>query len=190
MKTTIRLLGKQLILFLFLYSLLNILALEIASSVETSVSGGICADPRFSTRRWTIDGNPYIVTSDAYITAGCVFTIDPGVCVKFQNGAQLQVTGRLNAIGVEENEIKFTSINDTNCDGIANDGVVPPQKGDWHYLTFRKGGGGYGDATGIFKYCLFSFGRGDWYQHNRGVIVVDTGDLADPLLILEFRVLS
>jgi parallel beta-helix repeat protein len=68
---------------------------------------------------WTLTDSPFIVTRNITVRNGYTLTIEPGVEVKFGGAFSLEVQGVLNAIGTEEDTIKFTSNKDE------------PQLGDW-----------------------------------------------------------
>jgi len=57
-------------------------------------------------------GNPYIVTSMLTIPYENTLTIEPGVTLKFDNNAGLDVSGTLKAISQEDRKIIFTSLNE------------------------------------------------------------------------------
>lgn len=68
---------------------------------------------------WTLVDSPFIVVNDLIVKPGYTLTIEPGVEVKFGGAFSLEVQGVLNAIGTEEDTIKFIS------------NKYEPQLGDW-----------------------------------------------------------
>ncbi len=68
---------------------------------------------------WTLTDSPFIVTRDITVRSGYTLTIEPGVEVKFGGAFSLEVQGVLNAVGTEEDTIKFIS------------NKYEPQLGDW-----------------------------------------------------------
>ncbi len=65
---------------------------------------------------WTLDGSPYVVTLDVTIVWGYLLTIEPGVVVKFADGAGL--AGPMDVNGQEGAPVLFTSNSDTPFPGI------------------------------------------------------------------------
>ncbi|MCW3105342.1 MAG: hypothetical protein JWO09_3782 [Bacteroidetes bacterium] len=87
-------------------SIITLLSLifSIGANSQTAVSGSI-----FSNTTWTISGSPYIVTGNVVLFSAATLTIDPGVVVKFDSAACLEVRGTLKAIGTVTDTIVFTS---------------------------------------------------------------------------------
>jgi DNA uptake protein ComE-like DNA-binding protein len=87
-------------------------------------------------------GNPYIVTSTLIIPQDEILTIEPGVTLKFEEDAGLEVNGTLEAIGEEENEIIFTTINDPNYwsswQGITFNSSSVDSELNWTRIKFGK----------------------------------------------------
>jgi len=73
---------------------------------------------------WTLTDSPFIVIRDVVVKPGYTLTIEPGVEVRFGGDFSLVVNGTLNAIGTQEDMIKFTSNKDQ------------PQLGDWRSIWF------------------------------------------------------
>jgi len=73
---------------------------------------------------WTLTDSPFIVINDVFIKPGYTLTIEPGVEVRFGGGFSMFVQGVLNAVGTQEDMIKFTSNKDQ------------PQLGDWTTIKF------------------------------------------------------
>jgi len=59
-------------------------------------------------------GNPYIIQNNLTIPATSTLKIEPGVILKFNESAGLEVKGTLKAIGEENNKIIFTSSAEPN----------------------------------------------------------------------------
>lgn len=85
---------------------------------QTNISGSV-----FSSTTWTISGSPYIVSGNVVVFAGVDLTIDPGVAVRFNAGAGIELRGTLIAIGAPGDSIEFTSNN------------VSPTIGSWNGIT-------------------------------------------------------
>lgn len=87
------------------------------SNAQTNVSGSLMANTT-----WNTSGNPYIVSGNLVIFEGVLLTIEPGVIVKFEQNAGLELRGTLHAIGTSSNPIEFTS------------NLAVPTKGSWEGL--------------------------------------------------------
>ena len=100
----------------------------------TQVSGAITADTT-----WTTANSPYIITGDVTVNAGVRLTIEPGVVVKFNATRSLIINGILDAQGIADNRIVFTSIKDDSVGGDSNgDGAASwPAPGNWGRITFN-----------------------------------------------------
>jgi hypothetical protein len=61
---------------------------------------------------WTIANSPYVVCNSGSIAVaqGITLTIEPGVEVRFQANARLNVNGTMAAIGTTDRPITFTGI--------------------------------------------------------------------------------
>ncbi|MDR1992626.1 MAG: right-handed parallel beta-helix repeat-containing protein [Nitrososphaerota archaeon] len=66
---------------------------------------------------WTPDNNPYELTTNLVINNGETLNIQPGVVVHL-NGYQIQVHGRLNAQGANNNKISFLN------NGLSNSQII------------------------------------------------------------------
>ena len=60
---------------------------------------------------WTSADSPYFVVGDIMVPGGQTLTIEPGVVVNFQNHYQFSVEGNLQAVGAENDTIRFTTDN-------------------------------------------------------------------------------
>lgn len=89
-------------LLIFLFS-----SCTFISSAQTSIPGGAVSGS------WNLAGSPYQIQGSIQVPNGSTLTIDPGVEVVFQDNYQLQVNGRLLAIGTISDSIIFTAA-DTN----------------------------------------------------------------------------
>src|SRR5215472_13640030 len=70
------------------------------TSAQTMVSGNICGT-------WSPSGNPYILTDNAYVPAGCTLTIQPGVVVDIGSGLTITNNGSIQAAGAPSAHIEF-----------------------------------------------------------------------------------
>jgi len=57
----------------------------------------------------TYSGSPYIITDILYVLVGKTLIIEPGVILKFNRNAGLEISGTLKAIGEEDKKIIFTT---------------------------------------------------------------------------------
>jgi RHS repeat-associated protein len=108
-----------------------------------SVSGDITTNTT-----WTLANSPYVVTGTINVQSPAVLTIEPGVVVKFDTGANLLALAgaTLTANGTSTAPIVFTSLKDDSVAGDTNgDGTATtPAAGDWNTLGIT----GYKDASG------------------------------------------
>jgi len=122
-----------LVAIILLAVLLNLLSIAFKSisatfdmtvtlmSSSTNVSGYINANTT-----WTLAGSPYIIMGDVIVVPNVHLTIEPGVVVKFANGADLIIDGALIARGNSTHPITFTS------------NATIPKVGDWGSIRFRE----------------------------------------------------
>jgi uncharacterized repeat protein (TIGR01451 family) len=105
---------------------------------DTTVNSDILVDTT-----WYLTGSPYIiVTNTVSVLNGAVLTIEPGVEVQFQNGAQLQIPdGRLAAIGSSTQPITFTA-------------QSTPVRGSWEGIIF-----GTNAKTSTIQYATIEYAR-------------------------------
>ena len=113
--------------------LTGLLLFVFASYSQTIISGMINADTILRRIK-----SPYLVTSDLVISPKGKITIEPGVEIRFENGASLEVRGTLLAIGTKTDSITFTSNSSTD-------------KYSWTGINIKNTQGG--NAT--FNFCRF-----------------------------------
>ena len=144
-----------------------------AAHAATPVSADITANTT-----WRLADAPYVVLGDVAITGNAVLAIEPGVEVRFEDGASLRVErGTLSAQGTSIQPIVFTSIHD--------DGQGTPVPGDWGALTFQRD---THDASTQLSHVRVRYGEGIvvegasptfnnvWLENNAGPAI--TLDLA------------
>ncbi len=119
---------KFTLLFVLLSSLTTLKA-------QTIVSGGI-----YTNTTWTLAGSPYIIKDTVVVFQSIKLTIQPGVIVKFDSNALIEVWGALYAAGTSADSIIFTSNSATPYAGIYQ-GITTKTSSD----------------TVTFRYCRFSF---------------------------------
>lgn len=95
------------------------------SCAQTIISGIINTDVT-----WTLEQSPYLVASNVLIGPNAVVTIEPGVTIRFSEGTEILLRGRIEAVGSVQDSIYFipngTSTN-TNLhywEGIRFDNTV------------------------------------------------------------------
>ena len=138
---------------------------------------GVCAGtevggPITSDTAWTALNSPYVVVASVEIQENATLTIDPGVTVRLDRGAGLQVDGQLIARGASGMPITFTS------------NQASPGPGDWGNIQFSSTAEATAlDANGnylggsVLQYCIIEYG-GDYT-----VIAGQSTVIADSLLI-------
>lgn len=136
---------------------------------QTSISGSL-----INNTTWTPDGNPYVVTGTLLVPQSVELILEPGVVVKFELGAGIQVEGKLSAIGTEQDSIVFTSNLEPPVDdawtGIRVIGTSNPM-GDQYQVAMNYCKGMY--ATAFVDLDLAYHGpyifRNCYFAHNRKV---------------------
>ncbi len=99
---------------------------------------------------WRLADAPYVVSGDVAVAGNAVLAIEPGVEVRFEDGASLRVErGTLSAQGTSAQPIVFTSIHD--------DGQGTPAPGDWGALTFLRD---THDASTMLSHVRVRYGQG------------------------------
>jgi len=138
---------------------------------------------------------PYIISSSLSVFPDVVFTIKPGVVVKFyDNYSRIDVQGTLKAIGTENEKIIFTSFNEN------------PYPGSWDQIYFSEtskdseldsvviqyGGGGYGtpcspDMAGIWVEQSSIILKNSIVEKNQynGLSLVNSSSLIDNVQFLD-----
>ena len=102
----------------------------------------------------------YIIDANQTIAEGNTVTIEPGVVMKFLSGGMwdyynhkiITVNGALNAIGLADKKIIFTSVNDDSAAGDTNNNgtATVPGNYDWGGIDFN---GSASDTKNILKNC-------------------------------------
>jgi flagellar hook assembly protein FlgD len=106
----------------------------------------ICAT--YSTdQHWTVPGSPYNVTCSTTVKAGKTLIIDPGVTVTFASTADLNISGKLTAIGTAANVITFKS------------SAATPTPGSWRAIRFQSTSG----STSQLSNANLSYGGSTTY---------------------------
>jgi hypothetical protein len=103
-------------------------------------------------------GETHLIQGSCYVTAGFTLTVQAGVVIKFDTGADLQVNGTLNAPGISGSPIYFTSINDNAVGDPIPGSTGSPAAGDWDYVFFDSISANEGSGT--LAYCTVRYGGG------------------------------
>jgi len=141
----------QLKRFLFLVMLLTVVF--YTAKAQTPVSGGIYANTT-----WTAALSPYIVTDTVVVFPGVTLTIEPGVVVKFNNNARLEIRqSSLISQGTATDSITFTS------------NAASPIPRIWNGI-FLVGG----NLTSKFNYCNFFYADTSFYSfdYNSTTVII------------------
>ncbi|HMD14585.1 MAG TPA: hypothetical protein VKI62_08175, partial [Bacteroidota bacterium] len=112
-----------------------------------------------------INNIAYIV-DQLTIASNAVFTISPGVVIKFlQYYSTIDVFGALVAQGLPTNKIIFTSFpDDSNGGDTNNDGnATAPAAGNWEGIDFQASSA---DSLNLMKNCEFRYGGWEGYASN------------------------
>ena len=138
---------KRLCVSILIIPLVFIAQLAIA---DTEVGGNITEDTT-----WTKQNSPYVVTSTAQVFEGVKLTIEPGVTIRFNQDTGLTIGGEFNAVGTENDMIRFTS------------NQPEPAPNDWAKISFIASSvdsifdSNYNYIAGsILKYCIIEYSSG------------------------------
>jgi parallel beta-helix repeat protein len=102
----LRKIGSIIAVTLVIISILGIYSFnsEITSG-EVSIQGGyITADTT-----WYFSQSPYYIEGDIYVDENYSLTIEPGVNVRFNGDYSIYIDGNLNAVGLSDKMINFTT---------------------------------------------------------------------------------
>jgi hypothetical protein len=148
---------------------LLVICFSLTLTAQTNVSGGI-----YSNTTWTKANSPYIVTNNITVFQGVELTIAPGVVIKVDDDKKIEIRGKLIAVGLETDKIKFMSSTDSTVmqkwDGLVIHSSVGSISGQQILMEHVVGMNAktFVDlnmaACGpyIFKHCLFNLN----YQTN------------------------
>ena len=125
------------------------------------LEGTLASDATLSKRDIAGISNIAYIVDKLTIASGSVFTIDPGVVIKFVNtDSYISVSGALIAEGTKSQKIVFTSLKDDSKGGDTNDDgtATSPTWGDWWSIVYNSS-----DLSNqnSLKNCLAHYGGRD-----------------------------
>ena len=133
----------------------------------------------------TFSGNdlPYIISStygNFTVPTNRTFTFQPGAVVKFStSSSKIVVNGSLLAQGTGASPVYFTSVYDSDADGInsANTSQLP-SKGNWDTIDINSGGSST-FTNAIVRYGGYSGGSSETdFDNEGGVLTVSSTEIA------------
>lgn len=106
---------------------------------------------------WATNGISYILDDDLTIAPGAKLTLLPGVVVKLDTTADINVNGIFNIGGTKEKPVVITSLKDDSVVGDTNsDGnKSTPAIDDWDSINFLSG------SAGLLSFVDISYSGGD-----------------------------
>jgi len=111
---------------------------------------------------WSTTDAVYVLDGDIVVATGKTLTIAPGATIKGRTNTRLIINGALNAQGVADQPITFTSVNDDSYGGDTDNdsAATPPTKNDWGWIEFADSS----DDTSKLTNCSVRYGgRDDHY---------------------------
>ncbi len=143
-------------------SIMSVLLVSCAAPVvlaDTNVSGSV-------TGVWTQDGSPYLVWGDVWVPADSALFIKPGVWVIFQDNYEFTIDGIIQACGMEDDSIYFTTNSGVTWSGFKF--VENPDTSLFYYCLFENADNypdGYGGVFYLYRSDVFV--EHCTFQHNR-----------------------
>ena len=123
---------------------------------------------------WTKVDSPYQVNENLFIPDGETLTIEPGVEVVFNGHYNLQVGGRLLAVGTEQDSIIFTANN--------------PNEG-WHGIRLINIEST--NDSSFFEHCIFEYGKantGSGSDRSGGAIISNSGKIRVSHCLFQYNI--
>lgn len=143
------------LLFLLVVVLISTFTFTDSSSSLTAsatyVEGNITQDSI-----WTLIDSPFVVSRDITVNSNVRLTIEPGVEVRFGGNFSITVFGTLQAYGIQNKIITFTSNKDQ------------PQSGDWNEIKFR------GTELSVLTYCSIRYAKNGTTIENGNVAITNS----------------
>lgn len=100
---------------------------------------------------WENPGIP-LVCQGLYINNGVRWSLGPGTIIKVNQSDEINIYGRLVALGTEQSPIVFTSVRDDSLGGDSDGNYGSPQPGDWWGLNLL------GAGNDSLKHCRIKYG--------------------------------
>ncbi len=124
-----------------LYGLSNQISERTLNSVVACRNIPLDGDGKIFTQILTSSSSPYCIrNSFLTVKEGEILTIEPGVVIKFDKNAGLNIKGELIANGLPGQYIIFTSYNDNEKGGNIEGSNGDPKYGDWGAIIISGGG--------------------------------------------------
>ena len=114
-----------------------------------------------ATTTWTKEGNRYIITASTTVPVGQTLTIEPGVDVILGAGVQINVLGRIYALGTISEPIAFRS---------------PISTAPWGGISVPDSGS---SANSIFHSCVFSNATTGLWLFSRTSDAIETQEVSN-----------
>jgi len=129
-----------LVIFMFIFFIQPLLSFTTISGVVTG----------------TLPSNTYYVIGDITVPDNSTLTLQPNTFFKFGPNVGMNVYGTLNATGLYNFEIVFTSDDDNTVGQILPTSDNNPNPGDWDGILFD--GNGSNEGSCIMDYCYVFYG--------------------------------
>ena len=145
------------------------------------LEGTLSSDATLTKRDVAGINNIAYIVDQLTVSSNAVFTIDPGVVIKFPySSSYISVNGALNAVGVQGpyrdvEKIYFSSYSDDSIGGDTNnDGSSSsPAWGNWFSIAFSSSGD---DSLNVLKNCVVRYGGSGYYGGYTGYGAVSIFD--------------
>ncbi|NLW49044.1 MAG: PKD domain-containing protein [Firmicutes bacterium] len=122
---------------------------------------------------WGPEGSPYIVQRLS-INQGVTLTLDPSTILKFRSNGFIDILGRLNINGNDQDLVILTSYYDDTAGGDTDGGTTSPNKGDWGDLNIAAGG----ELVCNYAKIVYGGHYSDKYRYRYNSITINNGGKA------------
>lgn len=131
---------------------------------------------------WTLAQSPYLVGSNVLINANAKVTVEPGVTIRFDQGTEILLRGKIEALGTEQDSIYFipngttTNPDQKYWEGIRFDNTIGASiKLKYVYAADAENFIDLSSANGTDT--ILEFRHSKFYNHGRAI---DGNDLIKP----------